>query len=383
MTGFVLAPRYASGPGAIELLGELGGARPAVVTSARLATHPRRLRVIEEIQKAGGRPIELVAPDGAPDEAGAERLAEGFRSASPDRIIVVGGGRTIDIARAAWLRYERPDLPLDGISPLVDLRLRAKATCIVLPSTSGSGAEASGTLHLTSASGASLRPSSRELVPDWVLLDPYLPGTVAPPARADAAAIALGHALESMVSTWSQPFVEALGRRALAVLLATLPAVDKDPSELERVELVQQAAALAGLAAGNAQDGAAAALADALGPTWGLSYGRRLGIVLPYVLEFNYPSARDLYQSLAPEAGERIQHRSDLAKRVRTVLTGLGIPPTLGRAGLPEDRFRTALPDIVERAGKATPALANPRIPSPGEWSALLEAAYRGDPVSA
>ncbi|HTT26294.1 MAG TPA: iron-containing alcohol dehydrogenase [Thermoplasmata archaeon] len=381
--GFFTAPRFAMGPGALEQLSALEAQRPVVVLADRLTGVPRARRIAEELAKRDVSVGEIEVPDGPPTPAAAEALAERLRERAPDWIVVAGGGRTLDLARAAWVRWERPDLDLTGISPITELRLRSKARFVAIPSTSGSGAESSGTLHLLGDGGAPIRPCSRELVPDWALLDPGFPLTLPGPARADAAAIALGHALESIVSSWTQPFSEALARGALATLARVVPRAARHPEDEELGGTVHGAAALAGLAAANAQDGAAAALAGAIAPALGLSYGRCLGIVLPYVLEFNYPSARDAYQSLGPLLGEgAIVHRTDLSMRIRSVLAAAGIPRTFAEAGVAGARLAGAHAGLAARAEAGGTALANPRIPSAEEWGKLLDAAYRGGSVA-
>ncbi len=381
--GFFTAPRYAMGPGALEQLSGLDAQRPLLLLAPRIAGEPATRRLVEELAKREVAVGQVTVPGGPPTPETAEALAAALRERNPDWIVAAGGGRTLDLARAAWIRYERPDLELSAVSPLTELRLRAKARFVAIPSTSGSGAESSATLHLVGPGGTPIRPNSRELVPDWAILDPGLPASLPGPLRADAAAIALAHALEAIVSAWTQPFSEALARGALATLVRSLPRLARHPEDEELRGAVHVAAALAGLSAANAQDGAAAALAGAVAGPLGLPYGRCLGIVLPYVLEFNYPSARDQYQSLAPLLGEgAIAHRTDLSMRIRAVLTGAGIPKTLAEAGVTESRLAEVQPTVAARGPVGGAALSNPRIPSGEEWGKLLDSAFRGGSIA-
>lgn len=378
--GYFVAPRYATGPGAIEQLSSLGAATPVLLVAARLADHERVRRVEEELAKAGATPARVPIPPGGSDGERADGIAAALGGIGPDLLVAVGGGRTIDLARAGWVRWARPELPLEGISPLVELGLRAKAGLVAIPATAGAGAEGSPTLRLHDAAGEPFRPTSRELLPDWVLLDPELPRSAPAGPRSDAFAIAVAHALEALVSAWGGAFSEALARRALALLTRHAPRPG-GPPDPEIAELLAEAAALAGLSAGTAQDGAAAALAEALEGAGPASYGRRVGILLPYLLEFNYPSARDVYQTVSAEVGAPIAHRSDLPARIRTLLSSAGLPTTLRDAGYSEERLREFLPTIVRRAGRSPDALSNPRLPSDEEWGRLVHAAFRGDAV--
>jgi alcohol dehydrogenase class IV len=381
--GYFTAPRFAMGPGALEQLSALDARRPMVLVAQHLAGDPRARRISEELAKREVAVAEAVVAGGPPTVTAADALAATLRERSPDWIVAAGGGRTIDLARAAWVRYERPELDLSTISPLTELNLRAKARFVAIPSTSGAGAESSGSLHLRAEDGTPVRPTSRELVADWALLDPAFPAALPAASRADAAAEALAHGLESLVSAWAEPFSEALARSAVATLVRTLPKAARHPEDEELRGAIHVAAALAGLAAANSQDGAAAALAGALAPALGLPYGRCVGIVLPSILEFNYPSARDQYQSLGPSLGEgAIAHRTDLPMRIRSVLGSLGVPKTLAEAGVPESRLLEVRATVLARVERGGTALSNPRIPSAEEWGRLLDVAYHGGAVA-
>jgi alcohol dehydrogenase class IV len=382
--GFVTAPRIVFGPTAVEQLSALGADRPAVLVGPTLQHDARTLRVVEELAKRGVAVSTIVVPTGPATRASAELVAQGLTERTPDWIVALGGGTVLDLARAAWLRYERPELTWASIGPLTELHLRRKARFVAVPTTSGSGAEASPMLRLWEPDGSVLRPMSRELVPDWALIDPGWPSSQPPSVTADAAAEALANGLEALVSAWSNPMSDALARESSAQLLRTLPKLAKDLGDAELRAAIHHSATLAGVAAGNAGVGAASALSEALAPALGLSFGRCLGVLLPTIVEFNYPSARDAYQALGPRLGEglSIAHRSDLPGRLRASLEALGVPPNFAKAGVSEDRWRTAAAAAVPRAGRNGAALSNPRVPSDSEWERLLDAAYRGSPVA-
>jgi len=115
----------------------------------------------------------------------------------------------------------------------------------------------------------------------------------------------------------------------------------------------------------------------------GPSYGRLLGTLLPYVAEFNYPSARDKFSGLAGVFGtSAVRDRSGVAERVRLLWSQIGIPKTLSAAGAVRPGDREGLLEIARRARASTSAVANPRVPSETEFVQLLEAAFQGSPVT-
>ena len=88
--------------------------------------------------------------------------------------MALGGGSCIDAAKGAWVLYERPDLKLDAVSPMTTLDLRKKARLVAIPTTAGTGSDATWVAILTDrAQNMKLDYfASRELVPDYSILDP-------------------------------------------------------------------------------------------------------------------------------------------------------------------------------------------------------------------
>lgn len=382
MMGFHTAPRIAFGPGAIEQLTGIGIRRALLVVDPAVAPGAPTARVREELAKveASVEIFDHIAfpPGRAAVEAGAER-AKGVR---PDTIVALGGGSTIETAKGIWVAYARPDVPLDQVTPLHELDLRRTARFVAIPTTGGSGAEAAWTVRLRQDGGPAVDLSSRELVADWALLDPAFSVSLPPRPTAETSAEALSRALEALASEWSNPFSDAFARAAVASILPALPRAVKHPEDLEPRAALLYAASMAGIAAANAQLGVGEALAQAIGDDLLLPHGRLLAALLPYVVEFNHPVAREKYSSLAFAVGPgATQHRTGLSERLRSVWESVGLPKTLAQAGAPAEELRARAPAIVERAARTPAALGNPRVASKAELAQLLIAAIDGAPV--
>ncbi len=382
MSGFFTAPQIAWGPGAIEQLSGLGARRALVIVDPTLAQRDVQRRVVEELEKSDC--VVEVTRDVTiePTIASLQPLEERARAVRPDWIVALGGGSTIDSAKGAWVRLARPEVPLEAVTPLVDLSLRAVARFVAIPTTSGSGSEATWVAHLRRADGRIIEVGARELMPDWALLDPAFARTMPAALTAETGADLLAHALESIASEWSNPFSEALARQAIALALPALPRAARNPSEMEPREALHSAATLAGLAVANAEAGVTHALAHALGSLFPVGHGRLVAALLPYTVEFNYPAAREKYLALAPVLGPAaVQSRSALSERLRALWDTLGLPRTLVAAGLDRGSLTEHRTTLIERA-QASPALvANPRVPSGEELGRLLEAAASGQSV--
>ncbi len=374
MLGFFVAPRICIGPGAIEPLSSLGAERAFVVVDPRIAEHGWHQRIVEEIAKDGARVEEFHAVRQGPTLSSLAPGAQRAARFGPDWIVAVGGGSTIDTAKGIWLQYARPDLPWKQLTPLTELGLRTKARFVAVPTTSGSGSDVTWLAQFWDDEGEPVEIASRELVPDWSLLDPTLPAHMPRTVTADSAFDALAHAFEALASFWATPISDGLAREAIGALVHGLPAVLRDPEDLDLRGQLHAAATMAGLALSNAQSGLVHAIAHTLGPATGLPHGRLVGILLPHVLEFNFPAARDRYGTLAGVlGGGSVQNGTQLAERVRQLADTSEIPRTLVAAQVDWPALRGRIDSWLPRIQNSTAFRANPRIPSPEELRELLE----------
>jgi alcohol dehydrogenase class IV len=168
------SPKIAFGEDSLEQLSSIEGQRVLVVTDPGI----RRLGILEVVAnelKKTPRAVEVcdqVEPE--PSFENIQKVAAVARSFQPDLIVALGGGSCIDAAKAAWVLYERPDLKLDAVSPMTKLDLRKKARLVAIPTTAGTGSDATWVAILTDrAQNMKLDYfASRELVPDYSILDP-------------------------------------------------------------------------------------------------------------------------------------------------------------------------------------------------------------------
>jgi len=375
MTAFFTAPPIAWGPGAIEQLSGLGVRRAVILIDPAVARDPGVRRIVEELEKTGAT-VETIADVADLDSiASAHRVRERMRGHPPDWIVAVGGGRTIDGAKGARLSIECPDLSLDALPAVLPLPERPASQLVAIPTTSGSGAEASWTVDLTGTDGTLLEISDRRLVPDWALVDPTFATSVPPSGIVPGALEAMAQATEAYLSAWSNPFSDALALDAVGTIVRRLPHAVKWSDDPDARSAIHYAATSAGLAASNAQRGIAHALARALvGPT-GLPYAQLLGIVLPYALDFDRPAARERIEILSSVAAAPDERTAiPLPVRLRKLYESLRFPRDLPAAGVPSDRLSSERDAVIENTLRSPAALANPRVPSAADVAALLEA---------
>jgi alcohol dehydrogenase class IV len=328
---------------------------------------------VEELAKSDTA-VEVVKDLEAPDRIDSvARLRDRIVAYQPDWIVVVGGGRMVDAAKAARVGAEIPGLSFEALSPMHDFPEPRRIHLAAIPTTSGSGAEASWTSDLIAPDGHPLEIAHRALVPDWALLDPAFAAGLPPDRIVDGAFEAAGLAIEAYVSAWSNPFSDALALDATATILRRLPHALRWSDDPEAKAALHYAATAAGLAASNAQRGVTHGLARALLESTGLPYGRLLGIILPFAVEFDHPSARDRLEALAvavtsPEESGRVP----LPVRLRRLGELARLPATLRAAGASVDRVEASRKVIVARTLASPGVLANPRVPTVADVEALL-----------
>ena len=378
MTGFFTAPRIAWGAGAVEQLSGLGARRALVVVDPNVHRHDGERRILEELEKSDTH-LEIVEDLQTPQRLETViSLRDRIASYAPDWLVVVGGGAMLDGAKASRLWAERPDLSLEQLAPFQEFPDPPRTRLVAIPTTSGSGAEASGTADLVGPDGAPVDVAHRSLTPDWALVDAGLAAGLSPDQVADGAFETLGLATEAYLSAWSSPFSDALALDAATTVVERLPHALRWSDDPDARSALHFAATSAGLAASNAQRGVAHALARALeGPT-GLPYGRLVAILLPLAAEFDHPSARDRLEALAASLQPREERGRDpltVAVRVRRLGEIARIPPTLRAANVDGGRVEGERETIVSRALRSPAVLANPRVPTRDDLTALVSAA--------
>ncbi|MGA8710609.1 MAG: iron-containing alcohol dehydrogenase [Thermoplasmata archaeon] len=373
MTGFFTSPRIAWGPGAVEQLSGLGARRALLVADPVVAAHDGHRRVVEELAKSETVvEVFLAGPD--PDRLDAVGdLAQRLTGFAPDWLVAVGGGRTLDGAKAARLLLERPGLSLSALPPVFELPDPPRCRFVAIPTTSGSGSEASWSVDLRSVEGDPFELAHRALVPDWAIVDVAFAETLPNDLLRDGAVEALAQATEAYLSAWANPFSDALALSVARTVLERLPHALKWSDDPDAKEALHCAATLSGLAASNAQRGVAHALARALEAPTGLPYARLLGIALPYALDFAHPSARDRLESLGA-AMRRSDESSPLpiAARVRKFYENIRLPTDLKAAGVAPERLAESRASIIANALRSPGVLANPRVPSGPDLEVLL-----------
>jgi alcohol dehydrogenase class IV len=373
---YFVSPQIVFGEGALDALDELPGQRALIVTDAVLVGLGLADRVQRHLAKAGieSRLFAEVEPD--PSVETVRRGAGLAEEWQPDA------------AKAIWVLYERPDLDPAEISPMTTLGLRRKARLVTIPTTSGTGAEATWAMVLTdTAERRKMGLGNRDNLADLAIVDPTMSAGQPSWLTADTGLDALVHAIEGYTCAWHTDFTDGLCLNAVRLVFAYLPRAVADGTDMEARERMANAAAIAGLGMGNSMCSLAHALGHVLGAVFHVPHGRAVGMFLPYTIEFSARQAPERFTELAAyvrlsldaaDRGSPAGCGPSLAARVRDLAERIGNPLTIAGLGIERSAFEAELEKMVDDAFNDTQIVTAVRAPTYEELEQLYLCAYDG-----
>ena len=259
-----------------------------------------RAGLLDRVQKVVGSRrasvCALVDPD--PTVEDAERAVDRAAGDGADAVLAVGGGSALAIGKAVALRLTNPK-PIDAYAGR-DRAGEMPAACLAVPTTAGSGGEVSNALTLHDPGQEQiLVVRGRGYEPRVAVLDGALLATLPDGPMLEAGLDALSHALEALWAVNASAFTDALAVAAADAICATL-ARALEHREVDDLQRLLEASAMANLACGNAGLGLIHALSSAAAVH--LAHGYQNGVLLPAVAEFNRPALRPVAVAAADRA---------------------------------------------------------------------------------
>ena len=215
-----------------------------------------------------------------------------------DLVVGFGGGSSMDVAKIiAILAKEKQTLAeMYGVDNIVGTRL----PLIQIPTTAGTGSEATMVSIITTGRTTKAGAVSRVLLADKIILDPLL--TVGLPSSITAATgvDAMVHAIEAFTSKrLKNPISDMLALEALKLMSKNIEMAVTDGQNINARSAMLIGAMKAGQAFANAPVAAVHALAYPLGGNYHIPHGLTNSLVLPHVMRFNMDDASKLYSELA------------------------------------------------------------------------------------
>ncbi len=375
---YFTSPEIAFGEDALEHLRTIEGTRILIVTDPIVSNLGILEPVLNELKREA-RQIEIFSQvEQEPSFENVGKVAKAAHHFQPDLFVAVGGGSCIDAAKAGWILYERPDLKLEAVSPLTKLDLRKKARFVAIPTTAGTGSDATWVAVLTDKAQDFKVDyiASRELTPDFSILDPRLLLKLPRETTAQTGLDALTQGIEAYVSQWRNDFSDGLALRSIQILFEYLPKAYDNPDDLLARQKTQNAATISGLAFGNAQLGLAHAMGHALGATFHMSHGLSVALSNLYVIPFSRRDAAGRYADIACAIGieepSADKATDRLVQATKRLMTYLKTPLSLRDAGISHSDLEQNIDDLVEKTNRSTCTFVNPRVPDVREIRRLF-----------
>ena len=361
----------------IKELNDLYAKKVLLITDPGLVQAGVAQQVVEMLKQAAVEVeiFDAVEPD--PSIQVATKAAEMAKNVKANVLIALGGGSAIDTAKSAALLVTNGGYLKDyaGVNKVIKPIL----PLIAVPTTAGTGSEV--TIFAVMSDPEKQEKftiSSALIAPAVAVLDPLLTLKLPPSVTAFTGMDALTHAIEAFTSSIAQPATDALALSAIKLILKHLPvAVGRGDNIMARDGMLQ-ASLLAGIAFNNAFLGLAHAIASPLGGHFHVPHGLANAVMLPYVMEYNLPTAVRRYAEIGRALGLQAVGDTPRAVAEKTVAAitqlarDINIPEKLSNIGAKEE----LLPLVARDELKSIQLKFNVRNASEKEILALLQKAY-------
>jgi len=373
--------RIVFGKGAIkELPAELkraGAARPLLVTDKGILQSGLLRFVAPLLEQAGIKAPLFTDFSGNPTDADALRGIEAYRAAGADSVLGVGGGASLDMAKAiALLANHQPPLAQYDDAKGGEAKITANIPPIVqVPTTAGTGSEVGRSTVLV-IDGTKTVIFSPHLMARAAILDPELTAGLPPFITAATGMDALTHCLEAYVAKGDHPLADAVAIDGLRRIGLNLKRAVQNGKDLEAREQMLLASAFGAIAFQKGL-GACHSVAHALTPIAGIHHGLANSLMLPTVISFNRMAAEarlaDVAVALGADPKMSVQERAHLcAGLVDNLRTACGLPRKLSQAGVK----REMIPALVEKALADACHQSNPRPVTEVDFERLINEAF-------
>lgn len=300
--------------------------RPLIVSDKALTQLSFFKKVIADLEKAGISPTVYSGISKNPIESDVLSGVEHFHKEKCDGVIGLGGGASLDVARAIVLKayHTRPLFDFDDALGGDKYVTEKVPPFVTVPTTSGTGSEVGRSTVIAENTTHKKRILfSPRLLANKVFADPAL--SVDLPAHVTAATgmDALTHNVEAFLSKGVSPLCDGIAVEAIRLISESLETATKKPQDLE-ARAKMMIASLMGATAFQKGLGIIHSMAHPLSTVFDTHHGLANAVMMPYGLEFNKDVSAAKYKYL-----EKIIGTNDFIGWVRSLNNSLGIPASL------------------------------------------------------
>ena len=258
-----------------------------------------------------------------------------FKASGADYLIAIGGGSSMDTAKAIGIIINNPEFEdvrsLEGVAP-------TKKPCvpiIAVPTTAGTAAEVTINYVITDVE------KKRKFVcvdthdiPVVAVIDPDMMSSMPKGLTASTGMDALTHAIEGYITKGAWEMTDMFHLKAIEIISNSLRgAVANTPEGREGMALGQY---VAGMGFSNVGLGIVHSMAHSLGAVYDTPHGVANAILLPTIMEYNAPCTGDKYKYIAKAMGvegvetmSQEEYRKAAVDVVKKLSADVGIPADL------------------------------------------------------
>lgn len=296
-----------------------------------------------------------------------------------DAVVGVGGGSSLDVAKAAAAMASNPGSILDYEG--VDKIENSSWPLFCVPTTAGTGSECTPSTVITDhEKNFKVSIISHHLLPKYAFLDPELIKGLPPFITATTGMDALTHGIESYVSKNANPISRGMAYQSIRMISNGLVPSFNDGSNLTAREEVLVASLMAGIAFSQSRLGNVHAISHTFGGLFNIPHGLANAVLLPYVMNFNLEACADLYKDIAVALGRNVSGLSDMnagkeaVDAVVELNASLGIPSTTKEIGVDLNYLENMVSDSM----KSGNILANPKKTLEKDIKKIILDSYTG-----
>lgn len=367
------------GPGVIDEVGphlkKQGLTSPLVVTDTGFSSLPLFAQIIDTLKQAGLTPVSFNGISKNPVKKNVLDGVTSFHSQNADCIIGLGGGASMDVARAIALKaYHKRDLfdfddALGG-----DKYVTEKIPYfVVVPTTSGTGSEVGRSTVISEDESHKKRILfSPRLMAKIVFADPALTMNLPSHITAATGMDALAHNIEAYLSKGFSPMCDGIAIEAIRLIKSSLLKATKGPCMESRSKM--QMAALMGATSFQKGLGIVHSLAHPLSTLFDTHHGLANAIMLPYGVKFNAQVSKEKIEHLCLvlDLGERSPKA--FINWITDLNNDLSLPNDLKAIAVASSN----VDDLADLALKDPCHLCNPKTVTLNDFKALYLDAIEG-----
>ena len=297
-----------------------------------------------------------------------------FKASGADYIIAIGGGSSMDTAKAIGIIIENPEfadvVSLEGVAPTT----KKSVPIFAVPTTAGTAAEVTINYVITDAA------KNRKMVcvdphdiPVVAFVDPEMMSTMPKGLTAATGMDALTHAIEGYITKGAWELSDMFHLKAIEIISRSLRGAVENTEEGRTDMALGQY--IAGMGFSNVGLGIVHSMAHPLGALYDTPHGVANAIILPAVMEFNAQETGEKYREIARAMGVKgvdsmtqSEYRKAAVDAVKKLSKDVGIP-----ADLKEIVKREDIPFLAQSAYDDACRPGNPREVTVEEIAKLYE----------